>query len=392
MQKQISVPKDFLDNFYKRLDSLNKKYLKKGILTEPFKVVSVEPEKLRVAINNQETEIVNYVSLTLEYKQPNIGNYEVVAIIEHENETTCVYSDNENLVKKYLNTPKTLCEHCHSERVRKNQFVLRNTTTNEVKIVGSSCLQDFTGIKIANYNLFKEAEDLDDWEEEYFREAKRYPAVKLNQILTSTIKEINEHGFFPTSALNSTAHFIMNDSKSLKPIDNPEEETKFRNWLDNQKDSSFILNCKSILSNEYFPITKVPFIVGLINTYLRTKNNVNVSFDNSEWIGNENEYITFNCKLINKKPFENRFGMSNVYTFLANGKDLVTWFSQKNLEVKENEEITVKAKVSNHTFYNSNKQTIVKLLKQVEEPKQKELQFENEAEKAIEEFLEYCNK
>ncbi|KLB22913.1 hypothetical protein SM77512_22195, partial [Xanthomonas hortorum pv. gardneri] len=58
------------------------------------------------------------------------------------------------------------CEHCHTARARKQIYLLRNSSTGTYQQVGSTCLQDFTGIdparalflaKLADFERYADA-------------------------------------------------------------------------------------------------------------------------------------------------------------------------------------------------------------------------------------------
>lgn len=82
------------------------------------------------------------VELDLDYK---VGDYELIAQLEH--------TPNGNIIRKinpgkevpelYRNTSCS-CDHCHTNRERKNTFLLVDDNGN-YKQVGKSCLNDFTG-------------------------------------------------------------------------------------------------------------------------------------------------------------------------------------------------------------------------------------------------------
>lgn len=74
-----------------------------------------------------------------------INGWEFIASVEH--------TDAGNIFSKAMHdveipeayrTMNPICEHCNSHRTRKSTFIIRNTETGEFKMVGKSCLMDFT--------------------------------------------------------------------------------------------------------------------------------------------------------------------------------------------------------------------------------------------------------
>ncbi len=81
-----------------------------------------------------------------------INDWRFIASVEH--------TENGNIIKKccydvkipekyYASKP--VCEHCGSNRYRKNTYIIRNLKTEEFKQVGKSCLADFTNGMSAEY-------------------------------------------------------------------------------------------------------------------------------------------------------------------------------------------------------------------------------------------------
>lgn len=74
-----------------------------------------------------------------------INGWEFVASVEHTsagNIFSKALSDVE--IPEAYRTTNPICEHCNSNRTRKSTFIIRNTETGEFKMVGKSCLMDFT--------------------------------------------------------------------------------------------------------------------------------------------------------------------------------------------------------------------------------------------------------
>lgn len=75
-----------------------------------------------------------------------INNWKFIASVEHTGIGNLIKSccDDVELPERYY-TSKPICEHCKSNRARKNTYIVQNTETGEFKQVGKSCLADFTG-------------------------------------------------------------------------------------------------------------------------------------------------------------------------------------------------------------------------------------------------------
>ena len=74
-----------------------------------------------------------------------INGWEFIASVEHTpagNIFSKAMSDVE--IPEAYRTMNPICEHCNSKRTRTSTFIIRNTETGEFKMVGKSCLMDFT--------------------------------------------------------------------------------------------------------------------------------------------------------------------------------------------------------------------------------------------------------
>ena len=125
-----------------------------------------------------------------------INDWEFIASVEHTeagNIFAKALTDVEIPVR-YRTGPCT-CEHCKTDRIRKDTFIIRNTRTGEFKQVGKSCLRDYTGgmsASAAAYfaslkQVFEEAEEKPvtswTWYQRYYdtEEVLRYAAETIRK-------------------------------------------------------------------------------------------------------------------------------------------------------------------------------------------------------------------
>ncbi len=155
--------------FEGRLAKLNTKAVKYGLSP----VVAGEPERLRyvrryergsdgevknmyvVPLRKGEAlkegeELLHLNRIALEYPIISLGPWKVLGKIEPLGEgritfaATEVETELQQLAAYRASEP--CCEHCHTKRRRKETYVVRHAETGETKQIGSTCLQDFTGI------------------------------------------------------------------------------------------------------------------------------------------------------------------------------------------------------------------------------------------------------
>lgn len=72
-----------------------------------------------------------------------INDWEFIAEVDHTEKGNIITGVGVEVPERYY-ISKPVCEHCNSNRYRKNTYIVRNKTTGEFKQVGKSCLKDFT--------------------------------------------------------------------------------------------------------------------------------------------------------------------------------------------------------------------------------------------------------
>lgn len=73
-----------------------------------------------------------------------VNDWQFVATVEHTEKGNIIEGYAGIEVPERYYTGKPICEHCNSNRYRKNTYIIRNIETGEFKQVGKSCLKDFT--------------------------------------------------------------------------------------------------------------------------------------------------------------------------------------------------------------------------------------------------------
>ena len=127
-----------------------------------------------------------------------INGWEFIASVEHTdagNIFSKALSDVE--IPEQYRTSNPICEHCNSNRMRKDTFIIRNTETGEFKQVGKSCLKDFTnGLSASTAVWFASLKEI-------FTEAENEPVssgyseryYSTRRILQYTAETIRHFGY-----------------------------------------------------------------------------------------------------------------------------------------------------------------------------------------------------
>lgn len=169
-QSVVIVPHGEMLEFEKRLRSLNNKAERFGlspiVASEPRIVqfvakIEIDPQNgewmtrtLRRVKKGEvlppNAQVSRAYEIELEYPQVKMGNWNVIAQVEAMENSNLIFNvsrkpEDAEAVEKYRNCPIG-CDHCETKRQRKLSYILKDATGDEYKQVGSTCLEDFTGI------------------------------------------------------------------------------------------------------------------------------------------------------------------------------------------------------------------------------------------------------
>lgn len=142
-----------------------------------------------------------------------INDWEFVASVEHTNKGN-IFSKGLTTVEipvRYRTAPCT-CEHCKTNRIRKDTFIIRNTKTGEFKQVGKSCLQDFTnGMSASGMAWFASIKEI-------FKDVEERPVSGLTwyqkfydtkEVLQFTAETIRHFGFRKSDGQGESTKDLM---------------------------------------------------------------------------------------------------------------------------------------------------------------------------------------
>lgn len=141
-----------------------------------------------------------YLSLTdVEIINPVIklnDEWELAATIERYeagNMVNCVPSLSDRLPTDLRTKEINICDHCQTKRRRNKYIVVSNSNTNELKIVGSTCVKDFLGhdaVIIVKYlaNIIKVCNDMTEYEyDSWGTDYSNYHQVSITEVINATL-------------------------------------------------------------------------------------------------------------------------------------------------------------------------------------------------------------
>ncbi|MCC8506245.1 hypothetical protein P2A78_20770 [Xanthomonas perforans] len=188
-QATVLVPAAKMPEFTKRLEALNTKAARFGLDALTVELAHVTPylQQRQVHAVGEEVTLVPWTanaplpdhavglvdmhSLLLRFPLIKLGDWQVIAQLDATPvagalvfAVTDVAADRTEAARRRDHPMH--CEHCHTARARKQIYLLRNNNSGAYQQVGSTCLQDFTGIdparalflaKLADFERYADA-------------------------------------------------------------------------------------------------------------------------------------------------------------------------------------------------------------------------------------------
>ena len=329
-----------------------------------------------------------------------VNDWQFVSSVEHTEKGNIfgkAMTDVE-IPERYRNS-NSICEHCNSNRIRSNTFIVMNTVTGEFKQVGKSCLMDFTkGLSVATATwfaslkqVFEEAEDLPvsggGYSERY------YDTVEL---LSYAAEVIRKFGYVKSEDSNSTKErtidFLMVNKGMTRWMPEDEinrirrdmEKVSFNpdsaeaqemvnsalEWIIGQEASNdYMHNLKTVCSLKYNPWNRIGILVSLFPTFNRDleiqakKEKAKKEEQNSNHVGSVGDRIQVNVQSVKcLTSWENTFSYYPTTTYLykivdQNG-NVFTWKTSTFMNEDE-PPVTIKGTVKEHSEFRGVKQTVL---------------------------------
>lgn len=140
------IPESAIDSLETKLATIRRKCAKYGCefsysrIGETFKKVEIQDEEgrwIKVTIKAIEVEVSGTAIAE--------SGWRLAGKIEHLETGNVIHSFSDVVIPDWYRSASPRCEHCNSDRHRKETYVLYHAENNSWKQVGSSCLKDFTG-------------------------------------------------------------------------------------------------------------------------------------------------------------------------------------------------------------------------------------------------------
>lgn len=392
---QYRIYEEFFNDVEKKLKRIEKKCAKHG---NPFKFEIIGSE-IEERIDKKTKEKIYYKFIIVEVEgTAKINDYECVAVLENHDSGNVIRRINTDIEipDRFMHT-KNVCEHCNSNRQRKELYIIHNVVTDEFKQVGSSCLMLYTNGLNAEYvtSYINGITELEEYDGFVGSGGKYY--IPVDEVLCYATEIINKMGYFNSNSNLPTKHLVIEMlskyddlSKKLsrvnedlyihdfevrfypndfnkKDTDNVVKEI-IEYYLSLNPDNEFINNVQVILKDRYVEYHNVGFLCYLPSGYYKyiesekKRAERSVIDGKSEYFGiigkRYKEESVDKIEIVNS--YSTMYGTVYIYKILLKSGNILIWKSTNWFEDKELRSVDeITFTVKSHEEYRNVKQTDV---------------------------------
>ena len=372
--------------FANRLNDLEKayrRYAKKANaigLETSMEVIKRYPKKIAVYENDHINKVtvrtgwtvVEVADVEINFPKYKLGNYTVVAVLEHTDNGNTVYNCTEEEVPTRYFTAKGICEHCGTNHKRVKTIVLKDAE-GTYKQVGRACLKEYTGVDdidlVGAYEALNNITLDADADNGWFGTAPKNDYVETNVYLAKCINYIKNNGYVKDVTKYDACKIKSNE---LTDEDYKDAETVIDYFKNIETTDTFINNIKVAVNNEY--IDRVNGFVAYAYVAYTKAIEKNKNNETIEFYGNVNDKfkdVEVTGRVVT--GYATYYGWTNIIEFKDNNNHVFIWKTDKNIDVNNDGTWTgtISGTVKAHNDYKGTKQTVVtrvKANKKIEEP------------------------
>ena len=404
------VPTYRLDTLRERLDKLIKRCADKGLTGFAYSVGEVYIEKVFAGYHDDEGHPVfheiEHADVTLYGERPTLGDWTVLAQIEHTEAGNIVRTINSEAgeLERFRECDPLNCDHCGYRRHRKNSYVIRSADGDE-KQVGSTCLTDFTGHDVASIvafygtiDILQSASALDP-NDPFYWSAGAPKGVPRKMFLAICAQIIEEDGGYvsrskaydqaPTADLAWDRWVMIRDGKKLPNGERPRlPEDRHRDkaeaalqWASEVEPTNDYLHNLSVISKlECWEHKHLGYAASIFGAKQRAEEREvqrkqrEKQAKQSDYFGEQGERLELDVTVETTKLVSGYYGDKILYRFRTDaGNVMIWWCTGEGLWVEADDRraeagdrFTVRATIKGHDAYRSERQTTVNRVHPVE--------------------------
>lgn len=302
----------------------------------------------------------------------------------------CYFDTNaQELIRQYSNTDFH-CDHCRKKVHRNSVVILENEETHERKVVGTSCVKEFTcGLdgnliaQVADLTSYikdntvfiqlpgEVTKDVLDLDEEWLRERSAINSnclgYSVHRVVSCAVSLIREYGFKSSQDMDATWKMIPDTLERYTNYVTEEDEKEAKEaieWImslseDDRTQTTYLFNLYQICKNEFCFLRHFGFLASLIPAYRKANVKKKVVENTSHYVGTIGEKVTQSVVIIKRLCFDSIYGSCWIILMKDNSGNVLKWTTSKCLDQKYKEgfETTVTGTVKEFEEYRGEKQT-----------------------------------
>lgn len=363
------IYKENMEGFEKKIASIRRKCEKHNIpftyekKEEVIKFISVNGSAKKVPATFVKVEVKGLLKL---------GNYDVVAKIDHFSAGNIVYNFDESTpIDSYWFKADCNCRHCNKKIRRSTTYLLKDKDDpiRGLIQIGSSCLKDFTGVDAESVAAYESVAHVAEEFSDPFKFDRYTGEYYLDQILSYAIDSIKEFGYRPTSQNDSTKSDVLKRLKSDDRTNNYPLAHEIIEWMKgyhDDSDYSIILN--SIANMPLVSIRMFGYIVSAVNIYYKYQEKIKRDAIRAQqheeekaasgYVGEVGKRINIDvdsCHLVSSG--DGVYGYWYLYKFIDMMGNILTWFTSSPCIDEDKKVSKIIATIKNHEEYEGVKQT-----------------------------------
>lgn len=395
--KEYWIPKSCLDEFTKRLEKLNRKAAKLDL--EPL-VSTVTDETERRAVGEGPVTLetapdpsiiyATFVKVLVYGNVPQFQGYAFLARIEHirDGQNICHTYPGAAAIPDRFYSASPACDHCHTNRYRKDTYIVHNTDTGEYRQVGSDCIKDFLGHELSGsfWSVYGALSDPDELLGGGYSAASEYP---LTGVLAYTGAVIRADGWVSSGKAYETDNTATKDTVSAYFWGNLPEEYRLRpttedleagkaaiEWAANidTAGENYLQNIQAIAKTGVVTDRGFGLACSILPAHHRAMRQAQESKpveSTSEYIGEIGKRQEFTVTVQGIFTFDGTYGTTAIHKMTDEKGNMLTWFASGNPDndLEKGKTYNIKATVKKHDAYKGVKQTVVNRVKVLEQEK-----------------------
>ena len=385
------IPEQNIEGLEKKLATIQKKCAKYGCEFH-YERVGEHFENLG---SEDEPCIVKFIDVEAEGKAV-VNGWRYAAMLEYKSAGNIIHGVEGIEIPKRFYDCGPYCEHCKTNRERKNSYVVYNEESGEFKQVGSACLRDYTGGLSAEYvarfeQYFKTIEEASDWESSGCCWTIKYADIAVYmRYAAETIRCFGYSSRREGMGSADLAWIFMNYYEGWKSYSGKEnqwireyiaeaenkrfkadsEETvelakKVTEWtVGNESDNNYFHNAKVIFAGSYCDQSNIGLMVSLFVAYdanlkreeeKAEREKADEEKKISEWVGNVGDRVSFAMKSWRVvTSWETDYGVTCIYEIIGEDGNVFTW---KTGNCIDDDAKTIKGTVKSHNEFRGIRQT-----------------------------------